>query len=442
MTNPLLATKFYFPPGRPVLVPRPRLVERLQAGLKGPLTLISAPAGSGKTTLLSEWRAGPGAGVPVAWLSLDADDNDPARLFQYLFACLGTLHPSLAINEEISLQSTEGFSPEAILTPLINALNATPQDFILVLDDYHRIELPTIHMSLGFLVDHLPARLHLAILTRSDPPLPLARLRVRGQLTEIRAEHLRFSGSEAAQFLNQIMGLALTDEQVSALELRTEGWIAGLQLAALSLRGQDDVEGLISSFSGSNRYIVDYLVEEVLTRQPKELREFLLKTSVLERLTGSLCDTLTEKADGANILAALEAANLFIVPLDNDRRWYRYHHLFSDLLQSRLLHSSPGIVKDLHRRAADWFAANGLIEEAINHALEAKDFDKATLLIEQTMQFVTRQGRVATVSKWIGALPEEIIARKPKFGFLLAWTLYLEYKFDQAEVRIQQLERT
>lgn len=441
MKSSLLATKFYFPPGRPVLVSRLRLVERLQAGLKGPLTLISAPAGSGKTTLLSEWRAEPGAGVPVAWLSLESADNDPTRFFQYLYASLDTVQPGLAIEIEVSLRSTEELPPEVILTPLINTINKSPQDFILVLDDYHLIDHSTIHAALSFLLDHLPSPLHLVILTRSDPPLALARLRARGQLTEIRAEHLRFTVDEAARFMNQMMGLNLTADQVSALEKRTEGWIAGLQLAALSLQARQDVDDFVATFTGSNHYIVDYLVEEVLGGQPEFLREFLLKTSILERFNGELCDALTGETSSGTLLKNLEHANLFVIPLDNEQHWYRYHHLFADTLRSRLLHAHPELVIWLHSQASEWFETRGFAEEAILHSLEARDFERATILIKHALPEVTRQGRVSTLSRWITALPETIINQWPELRLSLAWALYFKYQFDQSEACIQQIEQ-
>jgi LuxR family maltose regulon positive regulatory protein len=438
----LLATKFYFPPGRPVLVPRPHLVERLQAGLTGPLTLISAPAGSGKTTLLSEWRAGPGAGVPVAWLSLEADDNDITRFFQYLFASLDIIQPSLAIEMEVSLQSTEVLPPEVILTHLINTLNKLPQDFILVLDDYHRIDLSNIHTSLGFLVDHLPAQMHLVILTRSDPPLPLARLRARGQLTEIRIEHLRFSVDESAQFLNQVMGLNLTGEQVVALERRTEGWIAGLQLAALSMQGREDVQGFVSAFTGSNHYIVDYLAEEVLSRLSDTVREFLLQTSILERLTGSLCDVVTDGSDGQAILEGLDHANLFIFSMDDQCIWYRYHQLFSDLLRQQLFRNKDKYqLECLHRRARLWYETNGFTDEAITHALAGLDYENAASLIENYAFEHIYRSQTILVHRWLAALPADIVRSRPILGIIHAWVLMLGPTYCSREVIEQSLQQ-
>lgn len=440
MQNLLLTTKLFFPPSRSELVRRPRLIERLQQGLKGPLTLISAPAGFGKTTLISEWHSGLGSRFPVAWLSLSADDNDPARFLQYLIAALGNLQQGMGDEIQPLLQTSEPPNIGAVLTLLINQLSKLNQDAVLVLDDFHWIELPDINNLLIFLLEHLPPRLHLVMLTRADPALPLARLRAHGQLTEIRAEHLRFGVEECRQFLNQIMGLNLTLEHINALEKRTEGWAAGLQLAALSMQGNDDLDGFISAFTGNNHYIVDYLAEEVLNRQPESLREFLLKTSILARLTGPLCNALTGGENGSGILAGLNRANLFVVPLDNNQTWFRYHPLFADLLHSRLHHSYPKIINELHVKASAWFEKNGLMEEAVSHALAAEDFERAALLLDQFGPNILRQGRVATLSRWIKALPETIISQKPSLGFSLAWALYIEHKYDQAQEWIRQIE--
>ena len=440
MQMPLVATKLYFPPARPVLVARPRLVERLQAGLTGPLTLLSAPAGSGKTTLLSEWRAGPGMGHVVAWVSLGAEDNDLTRFLLYLSAALSHLQAGASDEVQPLLQAADRPIPEAVLTLLVNRLSALQRESVLVLDDYHLIELPAIHQAMTFLLDHLPPHLHLVLLTRSDPALPLARLRARGQLAEIRAEHLRFTPQEASEFLKQVMGLSLTDEQVATLERRTEGWIAGLQLAALSLQNCKDVKQFVSDFTGSHHYIVDFLAEDVLGRQPEMLREFLQRTSILERLSGPLCDALLGTADGAAVLEALDHANLFVVPLDEDRRWFRYHHLFADLLRSRLFRIHPELVADLHLRASAWFEANAFPDEAIGHALEAKDFERAARLMERSLLAISGQGRMATVVRWVSALPDAFVASRPRLGLSLAWALYFELKFDEAEACLLRVE--
>jgi LuxR family maltose regulon positive regulatory protein len=424
MQTALLATKLYFPTARAALVPRPRLIERLQAGLQCPLTLISSQAGSGKTTLLSEWHSGPGAHCAAAWLSLDNGDNDPARFFQHLVASLDLIQPGI-LQEILSLlQTLEPLRPEVILTPLVNALVNYPQDFILVLDDYHVIETVVIHAALTFLLDHLPPHMHLVLLTRADPPLPLARMRARSQLIEIRADHLRFSMDEAAQFLNRVMGLKLSGDQVAALEKRTEGWVAGLQLAALSMQGRDDVQGFVSAFTGSNHYIVDYLAEEVLCRQSEPLREFLLKTSILERFNGALCDALTGQADGEAVLEGLDHDNLFLIPLDNDQSWYRYHQLFADLLRSRLLHSHPGLAVHLHIRASEWFDENGFPDEAINHALEAKDFARAARLFCRDQLQVMYTRNISTLERWLRAFPEAFILADPRLCIARAHVLW------------------
>jgi len=409
----LLTTKLYFPPPRASLVPRPRLVERLQAGLCGPLTLISAPAGSGKSTILSQWRLGPGAGVPVAWLSLDPADNDPARFLQYISAALDPLSPGLAEEAQPLLQSVELPSWEEVLTIIINRLSSLEGETVLALDDFHLIENPVIHTALTFLLDHLPPHLHLVLLSRADPPLPLARLRARSQLIEIRGADLRFNVEESAQFLNQVMGLDLTGEQVAALERRAEGWIAGLQLAALSMQGRENLQGFVSAFTGSHHFIVDYLGEEVLERQPESLRQFLLKTSILERFTGPLCDALTDEGNGDEVLKRLDHANLFIIPLDDEQHWFRYHNLFADLLRNRLLHFHPELVSQLHIKASAWFEANGFRDEAISHALEAKDFGRAARLFCQDRLQVITTHSISTLDKWLQAFPEAFLCANP-----------------------------
>jgi LuxR family maltose regulon positive regulatory protein len=413
MTTPLLTTKLYFPTARASLVARPRLVERLQAGLQGPLTLLSAPAGSGKTMLLSEWRLGPGAGVPVAWLTLDAGDNNPLQFLQYLCAAFNTVQPGLAAQTAPLLAAGEPLRPEAVLTLLVNLLSQAEQDFVLALDDYHLIEEPSLHSALTFLLEHRPPRLHLALLTRADPALPLARLRARGQLTELRAEHLRFTNEEAAAFLNQVMGLALSAGQVAALEQRTEGWIAGLQLAALSMQGREDIPGFIAAFAGSHHYIVDYLAEEVLGRLPAEMRAFLMHTSILERLCGPLCDTLTGATHSSEMLAQLEHTNLFVVSLDTEQRWYRYHHLFADLLRSRLLHDCPEQVPTLHARAAAWFEAQGMVDQSIQHALQAGDYDRAARLMRSGQMDLVFTRSITTLDAWLQAFPEAFMLADP-----------------------------
>jgi len=364
VSETLLQTKLFIPRLRPNLVPRPRLIERIDQGLHlgHKLTLVSAPAGFGKTTLVSEWLAGCAqapACAGIAWLSLDEGENDPARFLAYLVAALQTIAADIGEGVLAVLQSPQPPPTELILTALLNELAELADDVILVLDDYHVIDAQPVDNALTFLLEHLPPQLHLVIATREDPDLPLARLRGRGQSTELRVADLRFTSSEAAQFLNQVMGLNLSAEEIAALETRTEGWIVGLQMAALSMRGQADTAGFIKSFTGSHHFVLDYLVEEVLQQQSESVQKFLLKTAVLDRLTGSLCDALTGKANGRQTLEYLEQANLFIVPLDNERQWYRYHHLFADLLRQRLHQQQPDNVTKLHVRASAWYEKNG-----------------------------------------------------------------------------------
>jgi LuxR family maltose regulon positive regulatory protein len=374
----LLSTKLFIPPIRPDLVTRTRLIEQLNAGLHRKLSLISAPAGFGKTTLVSEWvQAIGGATSPVAiaWLSLDDGDNDITRFLTYFIAALNQAEGRGTTIGEGSLrmlQSPQLPPTEAILTPLINEIAAIPDRILLVLDDYHLINAHQIHDALSFSLDNIPPQMHLVIATREDPYLPVYRLRAKGQLTELRATDLRFTSFEAAEFLNQVMDLNLSEQDIAALETRTEGWIAGLQLAAISMKGHKDTSALIKSFTGSHRYVLDYLMEEVLEQQPENVQTFLLQTAVLNRLTGSLCDALTGQGDGQSTLEYLEHANLFIVPQDNERHWYRYHHLFAELLRQRLRQTQPDWVPILLQLASVWYEENGFIDEAIEYALLAE----------------------------------------------------------------------
>ena len=396
MSIPILATKLYIPPLRPKVILRPHLIERLNEGLhRTPgVTVIAAPAGFGKSTLASEWISA--CHRPAAWLSLDEGDNDPTRFLTYLVAALQTIAPNIGKGVLAALDASQPQPPssEALLTTLLNEIAALPDQLILVLDDYHAIDSKSIDEALTFLLKHLPSQMHLVITTREDPHLPLARLRARGQLTELRAADLRFTPAEAAEFLNQVMGLNLSAEDIAALETRTEGWIAGLQLAALAMlamQGHQDTASFIQSFTGSHHFIMDYLIEEVLQQQAKSVQTFLLRTSILDRMCGPLCDAvmLTSSASGQETLESLERANLFIVPLDNERRWYRYHHLFGDLLRQRLRQSFPSTTEDdnnhvneLHIRASRWYEDNGFGLEAFQHAAAAHDVDRADRLIE------------------------------------------------------------
>ena len=354
----LLETKLYVPRSQRGLVLRPRLSERLDRGAASKLVLVSAPAGFGKTTLLAEWlAAGPAALADqrlAAWLSLDRGDNDPASFWAYVIAALRTVASGVGESALALLDAPQPPPIEAVLTTLLNDLGAVVGEIVLVLDDYHVIDAREVQDGMAFLLDHLPPRLHVVIASRADPALPLARMRARGELAEIRAAELRFTADEAAAYLNEMMGLQLTARDVAALEGRTEGWIAALQLAALSMQGRDDAAGFIAGFAGDDRYVVDYLAEEVLQRQPDRVQAFLLQTSILSRLSGPLCDAVTGQGGGKAMLEALDRGNLFLVPLDDRRRWYRYHHLFADVLQARLLDEQPGQVPDLHRRASVW----------------------------------------------------------------------------------------
>ena len=380
--SPLLETKLYVPKWRTGLVSRPRLVERLDRGTERKLTLVSAPAGFGKTTLLAEWLAAAPAGErPAAWVSLDQSDNDPALFWAYFITALQTVQSGVGDNALSLLHSPKPPPIELVLTTLINEINAIEDDFTFILDDYHLIDALPVHDGATFLLDHLPQQMHLVIAGRSDPPLPLSRLRGRGELTELRAADLRFTLDEAATFLNELMGLNVSAGDVAALETRTEGWIAGIQLAALSMRGREDVPRFIRDFAGDDRYIVDYLIGEVLQRQPERVRSFLLQTSVLGRLSGHLCDAVTGQEDGRGMLEALERGNLFVVPLDDKRQWYRYHHLFADVLHAHSMEEQPDRVPALHRRASEWYERNGLPADAIRHALAARDFERATDLV-------------------------------------------------------------
>src|SRR5919112_1706755 len=354
---PILTTKLYIPPPQLRAILRPRLFERLNEGLNRRLTLISAPAGFGKTTLLGEWVAR--SDRQVAWVSLDEGDSDPTRFLAYFVAALQTIAPNIGEGVLGVLLSPQPPPTESILTSVLNEITTVPDDLVFVLDDYHVIDARPVDDALAFLLEHLPPQMHLVIATREDPNLPLARLRARGQLGELRAEDLRFTPSEAAEFLEGVMGLDLSAEDIAALEDRTEGWIAGLQLAALSMRGREDVAGFIRAFAGDNRYVVDYLVEEVLQRQPERVRSFLLQTSILERLSGPLCDAVTGQERSNALLEALGRGNLFVVPLDDRRHWFRYHHLFADVLRARLMEEQPDRAPTLHRRARQRYERDG-----------------------------------------------------------------------------------
>ncbi len=447
MSTPILATKLFIPPPRPKAVSRPRLLGRLNEGLHRKLTLISAPAGFGKTTLVSEWlvasagRSLQAVSRQVAWLSLDENDSDPTRFLAYLIAALQTITPNLGEGLSDALQSPQPPPIESVLAALLNELAAIANNVVLVLDDYHVINAQAVDHALTFLLEHLPPTMHLVITTREDPPLPLARMRARGQLVELRAADLRFTASEAAEFLNQVMGLKLSAQEIAALENQTEGWIAGLQLAALSMQGHEDVAGFIRSFAGDHHYIVDYLVEEVLQRQPELVRTFLLQTSILDRLSGPLCSAVTGQNDSKMLLGALERGNFFVVPLDDKRHWYRYHHLFADVLHAHLIAEQPDQVAVLHRRASAWYTENGLPADAIRHALAAADFARAAELIELTVPTTRRSRQEAMLLGWLQALPDEVLRDRPVLSVHYAATLLYSGKLEGVEARLHDAEQ-
>ena len=449
MSPELLSTKLFTPPVRKNLVPRPRLIEQLNEGLEGKLTLISAPAGFGKTTLISEWVAA--CDRPVAWLSLDEGDNDPLSFLAYLVAALQTLAlskvegiaPKIGKGMLAIFQSPQPPPIESILIALLNEITTVPDDFVLVLDDYHVIDSKPVDNILTFLLEHMPPHIHLVIATREDPPLPLARLRARGQLTEFRAVDLRFTPAEAADFLNQVMGLNLAVEGITALEARTEGWIAGLQLAAISMQGYQDATSFIKSFTGSHHFVLDYLVEEVLRQQPESIQTFLLRTSILDRLCGPLCDTVlgSPSASGQETLEYLERTNLFTVPLDSERRWYRYHHLFGELLRKRLGQSLvPGETAGLHIQASEWYEQNGFPSDAIHHAFAVKDFERVAKIAELEWPAMHAGAQSIKWLGWMKILPEEIIRARPVLCVNCAWAFLNAGELEAAEAKMQDAE--
>lgn len=440
MSGDLLQTKLYVPRTRPSLIPRPHLIAKLNQGLQQEcqLTLISAPAGFGKTTLITEWIAG--CERLLAWLSLDERDGDLTRFLQYLIAALQTLNPAIGIKAQAMLTSAQP-PTESILTTLLNEIAAVPENFALVLDDYHVLDAPPIDEALTFLLEHLPPQMHMVITTREDPLLPLPRLRVRGLLTEVRAADLRFTVEETAVFLQQITGLQLSANEIAALEKRTEGWIAGLQLAALSMQGRADVHGFIEAFAGDDRYVVDYLVDEVLQRQSEPIRRFLLQTSILDRLCGPLCDAVTNGETGSALLATLEQNNLFVIPLDDKRTWYRYHHLFADVLQVHLLKEQPQQIAELHQRASEWYEQNDFVADAVHHAFAAGDFARAARIIELAWAEMDRSRQSATWLGWATRLPDAQVHKRPVLCLGFAWALLDAGQLEAAEMWLQNAEK-
>jgi LuxR family maltose regulon positive regulatory protein len=437
--EPILKTKLYIPAVRPGRVTRTRLMTLLEESVAQELTLISAPAGYGKTTLLAEWATI--TRLPVAWFSIDTADNDPNRFFTYISEAINGVHPG-AGDHALEMLGSSGLLPlQAVISTLLNNLCEVTDPFVLVLDDYHLITTQAIHNAITFMLDHLLPVMRLVIATRTDPPLPLARLRSRQQLAEIRANHLRFYPDETIEFLNQGMGLDLQEEDIQSLESRTEGWIAGLQMAALSMQGRQDLSQFIQSFTGSHRYIMDYLVDEVLIRQSEEIQKFLLNVSILKRLSGPLCDALLDQKDSLSILEKLEKANLFLISLDDNRNWYRFHHLFADLLHARLQQQSPERIPELHIRCSQWYEANQLMDEAIEHALAAQDYDRAARLIDQMAgPMIARSGGLV-LQGWIDRLPQEIALNRPWLCISQAWVRMSTGLIDQAEPLLQAAER-
>ena len=436
----LLGTKLHTPLPRPSAVDRARLLDRLGRGAMSKLTLVSAPPGFGKTTLVAQWIAARGTERSTAWVSLEPADNEPTTFWAYVVAAVARVLPGVGDAARDLLADGQTRADRAIAA-LVNDLATVSGDLVIVLDDVHVIEAPEIDEGLAFLLDHLPPQVHLVIITRSDPPLPLARMRARGELVEVRAADLRFTTDEAAAYLNDQMGLALAGAEVDTLEARTEGWIAALQLAAISMQGREDVASFIASFAGDDRYVVDYLADEVLERQPVAIRDFLLRTAVLDRLTGTLCDAVTAGTGGSAMLESLERANLFLVPLDDQRRWYRYHHLFADLLRTRLLDQHPDDVAGIHRRASAWWEAHGEPAEAIGHALAAGDVEHAAGLIEGQALALLRHRQEGTLRRWLDALPEHVFDVRPVLADAHAGCLLVTGRTQAVDRRLTQAER-
>jgi len=441
-TDLILRTKLHIPFKSPKLVARPGVMEKLEQGLSRSITLVSAPAGFGKTTLLSEWHASEKGKIqPLAWLSLDSEDNDVERFFLYIAEALDTLENGIRGSVLSLLQMNQVPSTSIILTSLINALAETFQaPFVLVIDDYHVITSPAVHEALTFLVENIPLQMRLVILSREDPPLPLARLRARQQLTEIRAADLRFSLDETADFLNQVMGLHLSKSEVETLETRTEGWIAGLQMTAISMSDREDKSSFIRTFASSNRFIFDYLIEEVLEGLATEVQGFLAKTSILDRMCAPLCDAVTGNNTSQKILLQLEHMNLFVIPLDDQRRWYRYHHLFSDLLRQQLRTEYGNEIQELHQKACRWYRDNDLVSEAIQHAMAIGNYEVVADLAERLVFESIERQELFSIAYWLENIPDEIKQRKPWLRVAFAWMLFRTRQFDRLKLHLQNSE--
>lgn len=439
----MLGTKIRIPDAGRALVPRPRLTEALGEDSRSlpRLVLVSAPPGFGKTTVLSQWLGGTAAGTPtVAWLSLDEGDNDPHRFLTHLVAALRT-RGDLAVEAAQLLETAAEPPIELVLTSLVNDLDQDEEQRVLVLDDYHVIESPEVHRAVTFLLDHLPPHAGLAIATRADPPLPLPRLRARGELVELRAADLRFTPAETGEFLTDVMGVNLSRDQIDALANRTEGWVAGLQLAGLSLRQVDDTADFVEAFTGTHRFVLDYLVDEVLRRQQPDIRRFLLDTAVLRELSGPLCDAVTGRHDGEATLELLDRSNLFVVSLDDRRQWYRYHHLFADALRARLTAEDPGGVPGLHQAASEWYAAHDLLEDAVRHALAGGDVERAAGLFERALPDLRRRRQDRLMREWLKNLPDETVRPRPVLSVVAAWTRLSDGDLDGVEDWLSAAER-
>jgi LuxR family maltose regulon positive regulatory protein len=438
MKTDLLASKFYVPPNRQDLVQRPRLLASFDAGLGGKLTLVSAPAGFGKTTVLSEWVRG--CGHPAAWLSLDENDNDPSRFLIYLIAALQRIDSTIGVDVQAVLGESLLPRFEVLLTRLIGEMERLPEKTIIVLDDYHLIDSKSVHHVMNFLIEHLPPTIHLVIAGRADPPLPISRLRVQGKINEVRTSQLRFTQKEADTFLNDLMGFDLSSDSIATLEARTEGWVASLKLAALSMQGRHDWPEFIAEFSGSHRYVIDYLVDEVLARQPEEVQTFLRRTSILERFCAPLCEYVVGGEADTDIIDYLDRSNLFLIPLDDHREWYRYHHLFADFLHQRLRESERDTMPELHRRASEWFENEGLVDESIQHALAAGDMERATRLVDGIAADLLVRADSNKLLKLVEQLPSDLCKGYPMLCILHAWALLFMGDLERVEPALSLVE--
>lgn len=438
----VLETKLYSPKWRAGLVSRPRLIERMRQGAGQQLTLVSAPAGFGKTTLLAEWLAQrDNPDTPVAWVSLDRSENDPALFWAYVVRALQKVQPAMGEHALSMLRSSRQPLTAAVLTSLINEINASDRDFALVLDDYHVIDAPQVHAGVTFLLDHLPPRMQLIIASRSEPLVPVPRLRARGQVTELRADDLRFTPAEVSAFLNHVMALGLSPADVSTLETRTEGWIAGLKLAALSLKNHADVRKFVGAFSGDNRYIADYLIQEVLHTQPEDTRRFLIDTAILDRLSGPLCDAVAGAHGSQAQLESLERSNLFVVPLDDTRESYRYHHLFAEVLRAHAMREYPERVRTLHHRASTWFELHGSLAEALHHAAAASDAARIARLLETRCPPMDRSYQTGRWLERARDLPDAMVRARPVLSLAYAWALMNAGELEAVEIRLGDVDR-